>query len=66
MSLDDISRLFCNLFEPWEFEELASFSYFVHNAWDGICAAFGDEIRETSPLFEFVNPPYGKWLKNAC
>ncbi|KAL6886438.1 hypothetical protein HDV57DRAFT_508567 [Trichoderma longibrachiatum] len=58
VSLDDISRLFCNLFEPWEFEELASFSYFVHNAWDGICAAFGDEIRETSPLFEFVNPPY--------
>ncbi|KAL6873020.1 hypothetical protein J3F83DRAFT_598224 [Trichoderma novae-zelandiae] len=64
VSLDDVTRLFCNLFEPWEFEELACVSYFVHHTWEAICMAFGDEIGETSPLFELVRPPGGKRLNN--
>ncbi|KAL7819904.1 hypothetical protein V8C26DRAFT_427314 [Trichoderma gracile] len=64
VSIDDVTRLFFDLFEPWEFEEIASFSWHVYHTWDAVCTTFGDEIRETSPLFEFVSPPGGKRLKN--
>lgn len=66
VSIDDVTRLFFNLFEPWEFEEIASFEYHAYNVWNAICMTFGDEIRETSPLFEFVSPPAGKRLMEPC
>ncbi|OTA00869.1 hypothetical protein A9Z42_0011500 [Trichoderma parareesei] len=66
VSIDDVTRLFFNLFEPWEFEEIASFEHHAYHVWNAICMTFGDEIRETSPLFEFVSPPAGKRLMEPC
>ncbi|KAL7960288.1 hypothetical protein V8C34DRAFT_312650 [Trichoderma compactum] len=60
---DDVVGLVHDLFEPWEFEEFVCIQYYARKKWVHICQAFGNEINETSPLFEEVKPPSGKQLK---
>ncbi|KAK4085281.1 uncharacterized protein Triagg1_271 [Trichoderma aggressivum f. europaeum] len=67
MSRDDVFGLVHDLFEPWEFEEFVCIQYYAWWTWWHTCQRFGDEIDETSPLFEEVTPPdpWGKRLTGS-
>ncbi|KAL7783147.1 hypothetical protein V8C43DRAFT_309678 [Trichoderma afarasin] len=64
IELIDVIGLVYDLFEPWEFEEFVCIQWYARMKWEHICTTFGDEINETSPLFEEVSPPppWGKRL----
>ncbi|KAL6818536.1 hypothetical protein GGI42DRAFT_359632 [Trichoderma sp. SZMC 28013] len=64
IDLNDVVGLVHDLFEPWEFEEFVCIQHYAREKWEHVCLTFGDEINETSPLFEEVKPPGGKQLKN--